>query len=155
MPWLVCVAGEDKGTNTLLEDGESVMMGRDPECGIQLLQSSASRRHCQAVCKGNRLYVEDLNSSNGIKFKGKKVHGKTIKLKLGQTFGVGSDLFEFSKSCDQYAEITREVATDLDHQRDSDVFSHYTKVAAEAVERKKDKKKKFSLFWGIFRKDKD
>ena len=154
MRWLVCVAGEDKGVNRLLEDGESVTIGRDPECEIQLVHSSASRCHCQAVCKGNRLYVEDLNSSNGIKFKGKKRYGKTIKLKFGQMFGIGNDMFEFSNSYDQYAEITREVASDLHHQHDTEVFSHYTKVAAQAVERKKEKKKKFSLFRSIFRKDK-
>lgn len=155
MRWLVCVAGDGKGTNRLLEEGESVTIGRDPECEIQLVDLSVSRRHCQAVCKGKRLYVEDLGSSNGIRFKGKKVRGKTIKVKLGQTFGIGSNILEFSDSYDQYTEITREVATDLDHQPDSEVFSHYTKVAAEAVEKKQKEKKKFSLFWGIFRKDKD
>lgn len=69
-------------------DGETTVLGRAPECQIQLDSNMVSRRHAQVTREGNAYFVEDLGSGNGTFLNGKRITGKTPlksedRLKLG------------------------------------------------------------------------
>ena len=69
-------------------DGEVTVLGRAPECQIQLDSNMVSRRHAQVIREGGTFYLEDLGSGNGMFLNGKRIAGKTPlkaddRLKLG------------------------------------------------------------------------
>ncbi|MCA9116555.1 MAG: SpoIIE family protein phosphatase [Planctomycetaceae bacterium] len=45
--------------------GELVLLGRHPDCGVQLNSGMISRRHARATWDGSHWYLEDLGSGNG------------------------------------------------------------------------------------------
>lgn len=65
-PRLVAV---DDGTSILL-DKPITLIGRHPECDVQLESSKVSRRHCCIAQVADRLVVRDLGSTNGIRVNG-------------------------------------------------------------------------------------
>jgi predicted component of type VI protein secretion system len=60
------------GSNILL-DKPILLLGRDPECDIQLESPKISRRHCCLAQVGDSLVVRDLGSTNGIRINGVRV----------------------------------------------------------------------------------
>jgi phosphoserine phosphatase RsbU/P len=84
-------------TLTLLKDGEAIgykldgevtVLGRAPECQIQLDSNMVSRRHAQVTCDKGSYFVEDLGSGNGTYVNGKRINERTLlrsndRLKLG------------------------------------------------------------------------
>jgi phosphoserine phosphatase RsbU/P len=86
MPKLVLLQEGNAVPYTL--DGEATVLGRAPECQIQLDSNMVSRRHAQVIREGNAYYVEDLGSGNGTFLNGKRITGRTPlkgedRLKLG------------------------------------------------------------------------
>jgi DNA-binding NtrC family response regulator len=62
----VLVCSQAGGTFVVeLRAGESVVLGRDPEGGIFVDQTTASRRHAKIGIEDGLLFVEDLGSRNG------------------------------------------------------------------------------------------
>jgi phosphoserine phosphatase RsbU/P len=95
-------------TLTLLKDGEAIgfklvdevtVLGRAPECQIQLDSNMVSRRHAQVVREKDSFFVEDLGSGNGTYLNGKRISERTLlrtndRLKLGPIllrFDTGSE----------------------------------------------------------------
>jgi pSer/pThr/pTyr-binding forkhead associated (FHA) protein len=67
------ILGED-GRNRLIELGaDEVIIGRSPECGIQLDEDSVSRKHSRVVFRNEEYQIEDLNSTNGVYVNGVRV----------------------------------------------------------------------------------
>lgn len=69
-------------------DAEATVLGRAPECQIQLDSNMVSRRHAQVTREGSSYYLEDLGSGNGTYLNGKKIEERTLlrandRLKLG------------------------------------------------------------------------
>ena len=62
----------EKGRVIELEEGE-VLIGRGPECKIQLPDSNVSRKHARVVFRNEEYHVEDLGSTNGTYVNGIKV----------------------------------------------------------------------------------
>ncbi|MBA4684763.1 MAG: FHA domain-containing protein, partial [Planctomycetes bacterium] len=54
--------GEDQ--RVLLAD--KLLIGRNPGCSIVLAENSVSSKHAAVVAKGDRWFIADLDSSNGI-----------------------------------------------------------------------------------------
>ncbi len=86
MPTLVLL--QEGGAIPYGLDGEITVLGRAPECQIQLDSNMVSRRHAQVIREGNVFYVEDLGSGNGTYLNGKRIAGRTPlrsddRLKLG------------------------------------------------------------------------
>ncbi len=54
------------------------IIGRDPSCDIVLSDPSVSRRHARLRGNGNGFLLEDMESTNGIWFEGKKIQEKTL-----------------------------------------------------------------------------
>ena len=54
------------GKNKIIELGEGgIIIGRNPECEIQLFAQNVSRRHACIAFYNEEYYIEDLDSTNG------------------------------------------------------------------------------------------
>lgn len=69
----------------LLQGGEAkdydlaaveTVMGRHPECTIQLESNMVSRRHARVIKEGNQFFIEDMGSGNGTQVNGEKIDTK-------------------------------------------------------------------------------
>ena len=62
----------------MVNSKSKITIGRGDECDICLDNMNVSRHHASIVNVGGRLFVEDLNSANGVFVNGKRVLGKTL-----------------------------------------------------------------------------
>jgi phosphoserine phosphatase RsbU/P len=93
MPKLVLLQGGQAIPYSLTE-GETVL-GRLPECTIQLKSNMVSRRHAEvARGEGNQFFVRDLQSGNGTFVNGKKIEEPTL-LKHNDRIKLGPILFRY------------------------------------------------------------
>src|SRR5262249_16177618 len=83
------------GPNILL-DKPILLLGRHPECDIQLNSRKVSRRHCCIAQVSTYLFVRDLGSTNGIRINGVRV--LEGRLKPGDELTVGN--FRYSVTWD-------------------------------------------------------
>jgi serine phosphatase RsbU (regulator of sigma subunit) len=90
----------------LLQQGQAVpydlnkpemVLGRLPECDIQLNSNMVSRKHANLRQTNDGVILEDLGSGNGTFLNGKKLEGST-KLRNGDRLKFGPILFRFE--CD-------------------------------------------------------
>ncbi len=68
--------------------GEEAVLGRHPECTLQLNSNMVSRKHARVYRRGDGFSIEDLGSGNGTFVNGKKIEGSTVlkhqdRIKLG------------------------------------------------------------------------
>jgi sigma-B regulation protein RsbU (phosphoserine phosphatase) len=68
--------------------GDEAVMGRHPECTIQLNSNMVSRKHARVFRQGADWLVEDMGSGNGTFVNGQKIGGPTVlshedRIKLG------------------------------------------------------------------------
>jgi pSer/pThr/pTyr-binding forkhead associated (FHA) protein len=61
-----------------LEDAELVL-GRAPDCAVQLDSQEVSRRHARLVRADGEYTCEDLQSQNGLYLNGVKVHSAVLR----------------------------------------------------------------------------
>jgi DNA-binding NtrC family response regulator len=61
-----------------LHEGQSVVVGRARPADVPINDPSLSRQHARFSLVNNELWVEDLNSTNGTRFKGKKISRSRI-----------------------------------------------------------------------------
>ncbi len=73
---------------------EEIVLGRLPECDIQLNSNMVSRRHALVRQREGDFFVEDLGSGNGTYVNGQKIEAPT-KLKTGDRVKFGPILFRF------------------------------------------------------------
>jgi phosphoserine phosphatase RsbU/P len=93
-------------TLMLLKDGEAIgfkladevtVLGRAPECQIQLDSNMVSRRHAQVTRDKGSYFVEDLGSGNGTFLNGKRIQERT-PLKANDRIKLGPMLLRFETS---------------------------------------------------------
>jgi ABC-type multidrug transport system ATPase subunit/pSer/pThr/pTyr-binding forkhead associated (FHA) protein len=60
----------------ILSRKNEVLIGRSSECDLVLDDNMVSRKHARLFQKDGKVWIEDLNSSNGIFLNGRKVSGK-------------------------------------------------------------------------------
>jgi hypothetical protein len=70
------------------------VIGRSKDCDIKLEDPNVSRRHAEIQQEGATFWVVDLDSTNGVEAKGKRV--KKLKLDEGTRFTVGSTEMTFA-----------------------------------------------------------
>ena len=91
------------GVNSTLEQGSVVPMrgiitlGRKPENTIVLTEPFVSGNHAKIYAKNNNLYVEDLNSTNGVYVNNERIQEK-YKLVADDEVKIGSAIFKVLKS---------------------------------------------------------
>jgi hypothetical protein len=74
---------------------ERTTIGRSRDCDVQIEDPSASRRHAELRQEGTAYWLVDLDSTNGVEVRGKRV--KRLKLEDGTRFTVGSTDIVFSR----------------------------------------------------------
>ena len=91
------------GVNSTLEQGSVVpirgiiTLGRKPENTIVLTEPFVSGNHAKIYAKNNNLYVEDLNSTNGVYVNNERIQEK-YKLVADDEVKIGSSIFKVLKS---------------------------------------------------------
>ena len=91
------------GVNSTLEQGSVVpirgiiTLGRKPENTIVLTEPFVSGNHARIYAKNNNLYVEDLNSTNGVYVNNERIEEK-YKLIADDEVKIGSAIFKVLKS---------------------------------------------------------
>ena len=72
---------------------EPIQIGRSHSCALQTPPDdrSVSGRHARLFWKGSTLYLEDMGSSNGVYFNGKRID-KPIKVEIDGLYAIGSCL---------------------------------------------------------------
>jgi len=73
---------------SILLDKPILLLGRHPECDIQLNSRKVSRRHCCIAQVNTYLVVRDLGSTNGIRINGVRV--LEGRLKAGDELTIGN-----------------------------------------------------------------
>jgi predicted component of type VI protein secretion system len=73
---------------SILLDKPILLLGRHPECDIQLNSRKVSRRHCCVAQVHDYLVVRDLGSTNGVRINGERV--VEGKLRSGDELTVGN-----------------------------------------------------------------
>ena len=88
MPKLVIFRGDAVENETRLA-GRAVRLGRDTRNDIVLDDKSVSRFHAEVRAEGDRYFIVDLKSRNGVWVNGQQVKGKTA-LALGAPVTLGA-----------------------------------------------------------------
>lgn len=123
IPTLRVVAGPDLLASFAIYPAERVLIGRDAECDLMLTDSSVSRRHAVVEWYDGKLYVEDLDSTNGTAVGREEVKAR-IALDLGQVFYVGNvalridsmsveEIQHLERVTDRLSLVTRDALTGL------------------------------------------
>lgn len=71
------------------------VIGRSKDADVQVADPNVSRRHAEVRQEGATYWVIDLDSTNGVEVKGKRV--KRLKLEDGARFTVGSTEIAFTR----------------------------------------------------------
>ena len=71
------------------------MIGRSKDADVQVADPNVSRRHAELRQEGAAYWIVDLDSTNGVEVKGKRV--KRLKLEDGTRFTVGSTEIQFAR----------------------------------------------------------
>jgi len=86
--YLVVLAGASVGEMYKV-DCDKTVIGRGQKAQVRLLDDGISREHAQVVIEGNRIYLEDLGSTNGTFCNGLKVDRRELadgdKILVGST----------------------------------------------------------------------
>src|SRR4029077_224531 len=75
MPSIVILKAGESTTHDLSRD--ETVIGRHPECHIQIDSNMVSRKHARVFRDGNRFLVEDLGSGNGTTVNGVRIVNAT------------------------------------------------------------------------------
>ncbi len=86
--YLVVLAGASVGEMYKVE-GDKTVIGRGQKAQVRLLDDGISREHAQVVIEGNKIFLEDLGSTNGTFCNGLKVERRELcdgdKILVGST----------------------------------------------------------------------
>jgi hypothetical protein len=81
--------------NRLEVEKPRAVLGRSKDADIQVADPNVSRRHAELRREGSGYWLVDLDSTNGIEVRGKRV--KRLKLEDGSRFTIGSTEVTFSR----------------------------------------------------------
>lgn len=91
-PTLHLLNGRDPGRRVELHG--PMLVGRLPECDVQIDDVSVSRRHARLTERGGGWAIEDLDSTNGVRVNGTSVQQTTLQ--NGDTIELGSVKMTFA-----------------------------------------------------------
>src|SRR5437660_8677575 len=77
---------------SILVDKPILLLGRHPECDVQIDSRKISRRHCCIAQVNDYLVVRDLDSTNGIRINGVRV--VEGKLRNGDEVTIGNHRYQ-------------------------------------------------------------
>ncbi len=83
-------------TRTIHIEKDITTIGRDEDNDIVIPLPIISRHHARIIREGDRLYIEDLNSTNGTFVNGEKISGRVL-LQPGAKISLGSYILNFER----------------------------------------------------------
>ena len=94
-PYLRVLSGKREGDRILLDGRKPfLVLGRDHDCDICLDEANVSRRHCRFDVDFSGIWIEDLESKNGVKIGGKEITERTkLRDRTEITVGASSLIF--------------------------------------------------------------
>ena len=92
----------------VIRDGETLEIGRDPQCGLVLEDSRVSKRHARLRWTGSAWALDDLGSKNGTIVNGEPATG--AELREGDSISFGGLMARFER-------LTAAQAANLDSER--------------------------------------
>jgi diguanylate cyclase (GGDEF)-like protein len=90
--YLVMIYGEYLGRRYPIED-RPLVVGRSPDCDIQLTDDCVSRMHCRVTPAKNGVIISDLDSTNGTYIDGLSVTARPLR--DGDRIKIGRSIFKF------------------------------------------------------------
>lgn len=122
-PRLVVMAGARLGAPYLILPDAEMIIGRDIDSDMVLESRSVSRQHARVTRDGNQVFIEDLDSANGVDVAGRRISART-EMRSGDLVRLGSATLKFFASAslesDYHSKIfdiaTRDGLTEL-HNR--------------------------------------
>lgn len=93
-PTLVVLTGTRMGLVHTLR-GQSVELGRSPECAVTLDDDGVSRKHARITLSRTGVDIEDLGSTNGTYVDGKRLSGG-VRLQDGSRIRIGGVTLKFA-----------------------------------------------------------
>jgi pSer/pThr/pTyr-binding forkhead associated (FHA) protein len=103
LAWLINQTGTPEESKHVLLTSETIL-GRGPDCDIQLTDPLISRRHAAIYFRDTGFEIEDLNSSNGTFLNDQEI--KTGALHDGDKILIGNTIFHFRIESDPDAAAT-------------------------------------------------
>jgi len=99
MTTLYIIDGHDK-RQTIEFSGDSLLLGRSPDCDLQIKDHFVSRKHLRISRKGSRIFIKDLNSRNGTFVNGEPINpGIEVELPEGVPVVMGMTVLCFGEGC--------------------------------------------------------
>ncbi|MBW1669729.1 MAG: FHA domain-containing protein [Deltaproteobacteria bacterium] len=96
---LFIVEGPDRGRSFRIK-GQTVFIGRSPANDIQMRDKTISRQHLKIVRKGDKYFVEDLQSKNGTYVNGEQIRpGVEIEVNEGHPIVIGMSVICLGEGC--------------------------------------------------------
>ena len=92
--WLLGLGGEVRGKSFRIGNDKATI-GRATSNLIQLKDKECSRKHCRLTPLGKTIFVEDLDSHNGLSINGR--YTKSGQLKIGDELRVGGSRFRLTR----------------------------------------------------------
>jgi serine phosphatase RsbU (regulator of sigma subunit)/pSer/pThr/pTyr-binding forkhead associated (FHA) protein len=105
------IAENDPAGPTQAPVGESLILGREEDCGLVVNDPSASRRHVKVFLEGDRYQWKDMGSTNGTLLNGTKMEGGALN--QGDRIQIGDSIYRFE---------AKELAAPSSHRSDSTLF---------------------------------
>ena len=94
-------------------NNRSILLGRDPQCGLRMTDDSVSRRHARIEADGAAHQIVDLGSTNGTYVNDKKIEQVQV-LQNGDRIRLGNQIFKYLNSDElegQYHEVVYKLMT--------------------------------------------
>lgn len=82
------IGGPKLGLSFQVKPDEKIIIGNSPHANIQITGRGISRSHCVIYWSNNKVFVEDLKSSNGTSVNKQKIKQAT-QLKTGDNISIG------------------------------------------------------------------
>jgi hypothetical protein len=108
---LVAVSGSPNPFRRVIPT-EPLVLGRSRECDLHLVDRQVSSRHCRVQLRQDRVWVEDLNSSNGTWIDGERVQGRQ-EWPVGSTLQLGLHVFRHEFRTPQETQREDDLQADL------------------------------------------
>ncbi len=121
---LVAVGGKIRGQEIILKDGENII-GRSPSSDHPLQLQGISKKHVCVTVSGEKVYVEDLGSSNGTFVNGKLIKRQSVE--KSDKIAIPNAIFQVVYVKEKKVAATKDAegeAVDIDMNRKEAVPNH-------------------------------
>ncbi len=113
--------------------GESFTIGRGQRNDLTLDQDGVSRYHCKLICENESWYIEDLESTNGVRLNGNRITGKQ-PIRAGDRIGISGNLLLFSEdSAEETGARLIDSLKNLEHSRHAVSLDSDAKTQSEPL----------------------